>query len=172
MLPAAGASSQELLAGVQRLLDIFVAKGFALKATLTPHTSSGGGGGGGFTVRLDGPANLWSLQVPPSGRVEPAVVASSRSTTTSSHLCTLRISRVQQLVPAPRRHPCPLAHTACQLPLPLRAALQALAARRSSVYQQHDAAAVAAFLRASGRSSSCRLAWSDTAVTQEWSLQA
>ncbi|EFN55426.1 hypothetical protein CHLNCDRAFT_134590 [Chlorella variabilis] len=107
---APGASSQELLAGVQRLLDIFVAKGFALKATLTPHTSSGGGGGGGFTVRLDGPANLWSLQ--------------------------------------------------------------ALAARRSSVYQQHDAAAVAAFLRASGRSSSCRLAWSDTAVTQEWSLQA
>ncbi len=50
--------------------------------------------------------------------------------------------------------------------------LQALAARRSLVYNQPDAAAVAAFLRASGRSSTCRLSWSDTTVTQKWTLQA
>ncbi len=56
-------------------------------------------------------------------------------------------------------------------PVALLAVLvQALAARRSLVYQQPDAAAVAAFLRASGRSSTCRLTWTDTAVTQEWNL--
>lgn len=49
---------------------------------------------------------------------------------------------------------------------------QALAARRSSVYSQHDAAAVGAFLRASGRGATCRLSWSDTAVTQQWVLDA
>lgn len=48
--------------------------------------------------------------------------------------------------------------------------LQALAARRSQLYSDHAAAAVAAYLRASGRSAACRIAWNDTAVTQQWSL--
>ncbi len=61
-----------------------------------------------------------------------------------------------------------LAHmSACA---PTTPALQALAARRSTLYNQHDAAAVAAFLRASGRSSTCRLAWSDTGVVQQWTV--
>jgi hypothetical protein len=47
-----------LLDGVQQLLDIFLAKGFALKGSLTP-----GPGADAFSVRLEGPANLWSLQV-------------------------------------------------------------------------------------------------------------
>ncbi|KAI3428408.1 hypothetical protein D9Q98_007235 [Chlorella vulgaris] len=107
-LPCApGASTEQLMAGVQQVLDIFAAKGFSLKTTLLPKPASGGSGDG-FTVVQQGPANLWSLQ--------------------------------------------------------------ALAARRSLVYQQPDAAAVAAFLRASGRSSTCRLTWTDTAVTQEWNL--
>ncbi|KAI7836094.1 hypothetical protein COHA_010022 [Chlorella ohadii] len=121
-----GASMEELLAGVQQILDIYVANGYALKASVTPGSSGGGGGSGrptlspvdgtsaaagagsSFTVKLEGPANLWSLQ--------------------------------------------------------------ALAARRSTLYNQHDAAAVAAFLRASGRSSTCRLAWSDTGVVQQWTV--
>ncbi|KAL4428540.1 hypothetical protein ABPG75_002629 [Micractinium tetrahymenae] len=102
------ASATELLAGVQAVLDIFAARGYALKTSITP--SGGSEGRLTFTVRQEGPANLWSLQ--------------------------------------------------------------ALAARRSSVYSQHDAAAVAAFLRASGRSAICRLSWTDTAVTQQWSLEA
>ena len=100
---------------MQQVLDVFMAQGYALKATLTPGSSDTGGSGssGGslsFTVRLEGPANLWGLQ--------------------------------------------------------------GLAARRSSIYNQHDALAVGAFLRASGRGSTCRLAWNDTAVTQQWTLQA
>ena len=117
MLPCrpAGATNSELLKGVQQLLDVFVANGFALKSSLQVTAGSDAAGDGPaaagpttFTVRLEGPANLWSLQ--------------------------------------------------------------ALAAQRSSLYTQHDAATVAAFLRASGRGSTCRLAWTDTAVTQQWSL--
>ncbi len=48
-----------LLAGVQQLLDVFMAKGYALKATLTPDPGSPNS----FTVRLQGPASLWSQQV-------------------------------------------------------------------------------------------------------------
>lgn len=64
----AGAPTSELLAGVQRILDIYVEEGYCLKATLTPGGGTGGatvgtGGGATFTVKLDGPANLWSLQV-------------------------------------------------------------------------------------------------------------
>lgn len=47
--------------GVQAVLDIFAARGYALKTSVLP-----GGGGSGrltFTVRQEGPANLWSLQV-------------------------------------------------------------------------------------------------------------
>lgn len=110
-LPCApGASSKEVLAGVESLLGVFNAQGYALKASLTPGPSSSSVGGTTFAVRLEGPANLWSLQ--------------------------------------------------------------ALAARRSSVYSQHDAAVVAAFLRASGISSTCRLSWNDTAVQQQWTLAA
>lgn len=70
---------EELLAGVQQILDIYVANGYALKATITPGSSGGGGSGrptlspvdgtsaasagSSFTVKLEGPANLWSLQV-------------------------------------------------------------------------------------------------------------
>lgn len=104
----AGAPDAELLAGVQRLCDIYVERGYALKATLVP--GGRGGAAPAFEVKLEGPANLWSLQ--------------------------------------------------------------ALAARRSSIYNDHAAAAIAAFLRASGRSSSCRLSWSDTGVSQQWTLQA
>lgn len=77
-LTSAGAPVAELLAGVQRLLDIYQDKGYALKATLIPGGSSShkatltpvgssagssaGGLGSSFEVRLEGPANLWSLQ--------------------------------------------------------------------------------------------------------------
>ena len=110
---AAGAPPEALLAGVQQVLDIFMSQGYALKATLTPGSSSSSSSEAGslsFTVRLEGPANLWGLQ--------------------------------------------------------------GLAARRSSIYNQHDALAVGAFLRASGRGSTCRLSWNDTAVTQQWTLDA
>lgn len=48
--------------------------------------------------------------------------------------------------------------------------LQALASRRSAVYNVHDAATVAAYLRACGLSSTCRLSWTDTSVVQAWSV--
>ncbi len=71
---------EDLLAGVQQILDIYVANGYALKASVTPGSSGGGGAGrptlspvdgtsaaagagSSFTVKLEGPANLWSLQV-------------------------------------------------------------------------------------------------------------
>lgn len=73
---------EELLAGVQQILDIYVANGYALKASITPGGSGGSGrptlspvegasaasAGSGFTVKLEGPANLWSLQVCVIGR--------------------------------------------------------------------------------------------------------
>ena len=63
----AGATNSELLEGVQRLLDVYVANGYALKSSLqvTPGSDAAGSGLAGptsFTVRLEGPANLWSLQ--------------------------------------------------------------------------------------------------------------
>lgn len=70
---------EELLTGVQQILDVYVANGYALKATITPGSSGGGGSGrptlspvdgtsaasagSSFAVKLEGPANLWSLQV-------------------------------------------------------------------------------------------------------------
>ncbi len=53
-LPAApDASVQTLAQGAQQIVDIFVAKGFALKGDVIDVQ------GGGFTVRMEGPANLW-----------------------------------------------------------------------------------------------------------------
>lgn len=158
-----GAPTADLLAGVQQILDIYAAQGYALKATVAPGDGGapggkptlspvgGGGGSGGeaFTVKLEGPANLWSLQV---GGWRQRVLGPHAPTCSC---CCLRLGT--------SRH-------ACRLTLPLPACLQALASRRSSLFSQHDAAAVAAFLRASGRSSTCRLSWSDTAVVQQWSL--
>ena len=46
------------------------------------------------------------------------------------------------------------------------------AAPPSSIYKQHDALAVGAFLRASDRGSTCSLPWNDIAVTQQWTLDA
>lgn len=51
------------MAGVQQLLDIFVARGYALNAAVGEVQPSPSGRGGTFTVRLEGPANLWSLQM-------------------------------------------------------------------------------------------------------------
>ena len=74
----AGAGMDELLASVKKILDIYVANGYALKASLIPGSTGGGSGraslspvdgsgaaaaGSSFTVKLEGPANLWSLQV-------------------------------------------------------------------------------------------------------------
>lgn len=50
--------------------------------------------------------------------------------------------------------------------------LQQEAAQRSSAFGCQDAAAVGALLRAGGAAASCRLSWSDTAVTQRWSVEA
>ena len=66
--PAAGCSFDELLGGVQQVLDIFVARGFAINATLSDATPSASGRGGSFRVKLEGPANLYALQV----RCQPA----------------------------------------------------------------------------------------------------
>jgi hypothetical protein len=48
--------------------------------------------------------------------------------------------------------------------------LQALASRRSLVYNAYDAMAVAAYLRASGRAPTYKLSWSDTTVTEDWTV--
>lgn len=60
--PLAGAPAEELLSGVQAVLDIFSDRGFALKTSVVPSGSSSDGRLA-FTVRQEGPANLWSLQV-------------------------------------------------------------------------------------------------------------
>lgn len=139
----AGAPVDELLDGVRQILAIYESKGYALKATLTPGNTNGSGAT--FTVKLEGPANLWSLQVGLGAACTLRLEAAAAG--------LLHAAQLHTMLDAPHAHPA-----------------QALAARRSTVYSQHDAAAVAAFLRASGRSSSCRLAWSDTAVVQQWTL--
>ncbi len=59
----AGCSFEELLAGVRRVLDIFVEQGFAINAAVSDVVPASSGGGGSFRVKLEGPANLWALQV-------------------------------------------------------------------------------------------------------------
>jgi hypothetical protein len=103
----AGATFGEVVAGVAALLAVFEAQGFAIRAGVS-GAQPGGGGGGQFTVQLEGPATLWSLQ--------------------------------------------------------------SLASRRSSVYPAYDALAISAFLRASGREARCELQWTDTVVTERWSV--
>lgn len=48
----------ELCDGAQQILDVFVQRGFALKAEVGEKVVDGKGGGS-FTVRVEGPANLW-----------------------------------------------------------------------------------------------------------------
>ena len=48
--------------------------------------------------------------------------------------------------------------------------MQALAARRAPLITSHDALAVGAWLRASGRSAVCTLSWTDAAVSQVWEV--
>ncbi|GAB4822963.1 hypothetical protein N2152v2_010009 [Parachlorella kessleri] len=103
-----GCSFQELMAGVQQVLDIFTGQGFAINTTLSSVTPAASGRGGSFSVKMEGPANLWSLQ--------------------------------------------------------------SLASRRSLVYNAYDALAVAAYLRASGRTPTYKLAWTDTAITERWTV--
>lgn len=166
----AGASDAQLLAGVQRLLDIYVDRGYALKASLAPGSSGGGGGratlsplGAGaaaaavdFEVKLEGPANLWSLQVGAAQGGQGAPLRVQRRPRAAG--CSGLPCQTACLAGRPTPSPC--------RPPPS----QALAARRSSLYNDHCAAAIAAFLRASGRGSACRLAWSDTGVAQRWTL--
>ncbi|KAF6266753.1 hypothetical protein COO60DRAFT_12124 [Scenedesmus sp. NREL 46B-D3] len=59
----AGASIQQLAAGVQQLLSIMVDKGYALKAEVKGVTSSGSSsrGGGSFSVSIQGSCNLWGV---------------------------------------------------------------------------------------------------------------
>lgn len=55
-MPAAqGASVQTLAQGAQQIAAIFVARGFALKAEVIDV------GDKGFSVRVEGPANLWGM---------------------------------------------------------------------------------------------------------------
>lgn len=48
---------------MQQVLDIFVGQGFAIRATLSEAVPDASGRGGSFKVQLEGPANLWALQV-------------------------------------------------------------------------------------------------------------
>lgn len=59
----AGCSFEQLLAGVQAVLDVFIERGFAIRATVSNAVPDASGQGGTFRVRLEGPANLWGLQV-------------------------------------------------------------------------------------------------------------
>lgn len=60
--PKAGASIQQLAAGVQQLLDAMVAKGYAISAVVSEvQASSSSTGSGSFTVTVNGPCNLWAL---------------------------------------------------------------------------------------------------------------
>lgn len=59
-----GASLAQLAAGVQALLDVMVAQGYALNAAVTdvveqPRSS---GGSGSFRISIQGPCNLWGLR--------------------------------------------------------------------------------------------------------------
>jgi hypothetical protein len=62
----AGASIQQLAAGVQQLLSIMVDKGYALRATVTDvaassSSSSSSSSGGSFSVSIQGSCNLWGI---------------------------------------------------------------------------------------------------------------
>ena len=66
-----GAPTAAVLAGVEALLRVFVDQGFAIAASVRdvrPASAADLGGGSGaaggvaFTVRLEGPANLWALR--------------------------------------------------------------------------------------------------------------
>jgi hypothetical protein len=50
-------------------------------------------------------------------------------------------------------------------------ALQGVAAKRGTLYPAHDVLAIAALLRGSGRRMmECKVAWTDTTVTEKWTL--
>lgn len=57
------AGLQQRLDGVRTLLDIFVDKGWCLSASISDVQPGAGGRGGSFTIRTEGPANLWGLQM-------------------------------------------------------------------------------------------------------------
>jgi hypothetical protein len=59
-VPAAPASISNLAACAQKLLDIFVSNGFAISAQVG-NVMSTKAGGGSWTVRVEGPANLWGV---------------------------------------------------------------------------------------------------------------
>jgi hypothetical protein len=101
-----GSSFEEVVEGVRSLLAIFVANGYALSAVLGEVREEAEVCS--FKVRLEGPANLWSLQALYS---------------------------------------------------------------RQSLLSAFDAMAFEAYLRASGWSGSYQLSWSDTAVTEVWSVK-
>ena len=55
-----GASKGEILAGVRKILDIMVDRGYAIKASVVDVPGIGDAFGG-FKVSIRGPANLWGL---------------------------------------------------------------------------------------------------------------
>ncbi|WIA29070.1 hypothetical protein OEZ86_011581 [Tetradesmus obliquus] len=57
----AGASIQQLAAGVQQLLSIMVDKGYALRAEVADVASSSSSSGGSFSVSIQGSCNLWGI---------------------------------------------------------------------------------------------------------------
>jgi hypothetical protein len=58
----AGASIQQLAAGVQQLLSIMVDKGYALKAAVSDVApSSSSSSSGSFSVSIQGSCNLWGI---------------------------------------------------------------------------------------------------------------
>lgn len=57
-LAVKNASTGDLCEGVQRIVDVFVERGFALKAEVVDRVVDAQQGGS-FAVRVEGPANLW-----------------------------------------------------------------------------------------------------------------
>lgn len=55
------ASVEELAAGVQAMLDVFVKNGYAIRARVE-NVQARSAGGGTWTVVVEGGANLWGLQ--------------------------------------------------------------------------------------------------------------
>jgi hypothetical protein len=49
-------------------------------------------------------------------------------------------------------------------------ALQSINSERGNLFPVYDAFTIAAFLRASGKSSTCAFSWNDTTVTEEWTV--
>jgi len=56
------ASFEEVVAGVRRIVDIFVEKGYAIKGEVGEVVPRKAGNGGSFVVRFQGPCNLWGIQ--------------------------------------------------------------------------------------------------------------